>query len=167
MSQEELVQAYVEGQISRRTLVRRLVAAGLSVGAATSYANLLAQRNRAEASVARGLEYPDFVVRIRSGRLPAVRRKKKIKVRVRSTGSDKITVAVYFRDRFLGAVEAEFFGVETRDFVIPLKVNPLRGRKRARVTAIVRRQNSGTERARHTRVLKPKPKRKRRRRRKK
>jgi hypothetical protein len=41
MSREEVVSAYLDGRISRRTLVRRLVAAGVSAGAAVSYAHLL------------------------------------------------------------------------------------------------------------------------------
>lgn len=41
MSRDELVQAYVEGGLSRRTFIRRLVAAGVSFGAAVSYAHLL------------------------------------------------------------------------------------------------------------------------------
>ncbi len=48
MSTDELVNAYVEGGMSRRTLIRRLVAAGVSVGAAVSYAHLLSP-SRAEA----------------------------------------------------------------------------------------------------------------------
>ena len=41
MSQEELVGAYLDGRMSRRTLVRRLVAGGVTVGAAVAYAQLL------------------------------------------------------------------------------------------------------------------------------
>ncbi|CAN5528650.1 hypothetical protein BH10ACT11_BH10ACT11_18190 [soil metagenome] len=42
MSQEELVVAFSEGRISRRELIRRLVAGGVTVGAAATYAHLLA-----------------------------------------------------------------------------------------------------------------------------
>jgi hypothetical protein len=41
MSRNEIVTAYLEGGMSRRMFVRRLVAAGVSVGAAVSYAHLL------------------------------------------------------------------------------------------------------------------------------
>jgi hypothetical protein len=41
VSDEELIQAYAEGRISRRFFIRRLVAAGVSFGAAMSYAQLL------------------------------------------------------------------------------------------------------------------------------
>ncbi len=39
---EELVRGYVEGQVSRRTFIRRAVAAGLTVSGAIVYADLLA-----------------------------------------------------------------------------------------------------------------------------
>lgn len=41
MSKQEIVDGYLSGSISRRTFVRRISAAGLSVGAALSYAELL------------------------------------------------------------------------------------------------------------------------------
>jgi len=41
MSQGELVSAFLAGRVSRRTLIRRLVAGGVSMGAAVSYAHLL------------------------------------------------------------------------------------------------------------------------------
>ena len=41
MSRQELVSAFLEGRISRRGLIRRLVAGGVSTGAAISYAQLL------------------------------------------------------------------------------------------------------------------------------
>ena len=41
MSKQELVSAFLEGRVSRRTLIRRLVAGGISTGAAVSYAQLL------------------------------------------------------------------------------------------------------------------------------
>ena len=53
MSQEELISAYLDGQMSRRTLIRRLVAAGVSFGAAVSYAHVLGH-GRAHADRALG-----------------------------------------------------------------------------------------------------------------
>ena len=41
MSQEELVQAYVQGGISRRTFIRRLVATGVTLSAAIAYTHAL------------------------------------------------------------------------------------------------------------------------------
>lgn len=40
MSREELVSAYLNGEISRRAFVRRLVASGISVTAAAAYAQM-------------------------------------------------------------------------------------------------------------------------------
>jgi hypothetical protein len=48
MSQEELVEAYVAGTISRRAFVRRLVGTGVSVAAALTYAAALASESRAQ-----------------------------------------------------------------------------------------------------------------------
>lgn len=42
MSHHELVQAYQDGQVSRRTFIRRLLASGVSLGAAMVYAQTLA-----------------------------------------------------------------------------------------------------------------------------
>lgn len=55
MSRDELVNAYIDGSVSRRTFIRRLVTAGVSIGAAVSYAHLLSP-DRAGASEAG----PDF-----------------------------------------------------------------------------------------------------------
>ena len=41
MSREDLIDAYVSGEISRRTFIRRLAAAGVSLAAAGAYAQLL------------------------------------------------------------------------------------------------------------------------------
>ena len=49
MSRQELVSAFLDGQISRRTLVRRLIAGGVSAGAAISYAQLLAPEHASAA----------------------------------------------------------------------------------------------------------------------
>ena len=47
MSSEQLVDAYLRGEISRRAFIRGLVAAGVSLGAATAYSYLVPQRARA------------------------------------------------------------------------------------------------------------------------
>jgi hypothetical protein len=59
MSTDELVNAYIEGSVSRRTFIRRLVALGVSVGAAVSYAHLLTPQ-RAGAAVPNQQPNPDF-----------------------------------------------------------------------------------------------------------
>ncbi len=43
MSREELVVAYVDGRLSRRAFIRRLVALGVTAGAAVTYADALAR----------------------------------------------------------------------------------------------------------------------------
>lgn len=42
MPDEELIEHYTQGRIGRRVFVRRLIAGGLSVGAAVAYGNALA-----------------------------------------------------------------------------------------------------------------------------
>jgi hypothetical protein len=44
MSKQELVEAYVQGRLTRRVFVRRLVAAGITLGAASAYAAALAPK---------------------------------------------------------------------------------------------------------------------------
>lgn len=74
MSRQELVSAFLDGQISRRTLVRRLIAGGVSAGAAISYAQLLAPE-RAGAAIRGGLsdQYPLVDLGITSPSLNHVR----------------------------------------------------------------------------------------------
>lgn len=70
MSREELVTSYLDGGMSRRTFIRRLVAAGVSVGAAVSYAHLLAPAARAAAGTdGDSIEHyePEIRVAIRGG----------------------------------------------------------------------------------------------------
>jgi hypothetical protein len=47
MSKEELVEAYLDGRVDRRTFIRKLVAAGVSMGAAVTYAQALSTDARA------------------------------------------------------------------------------------------------------------------------
>jgi hypothetical protein len=73
VSREELVSAFLEGRLSRRTLVRRLVAGGVSVGAAVSYAQLLKpERAFAESTAAVDELYPLVLVTITSNDLDVV-----------------------------------------------------------------------------------------------
>jgi hypothetical protein len=50
MSREELVVAYLDGQISRRVFVRRLMAVGVSLGAALAYSEMNAAQAHANDS---------------------------------------------------------------------------------------------------------------------
>jgi hypothetical protein len=49
MTREELVDAYVEGRVSRRGFIRGLVALGVTAGAAGAYAGALASASPARA----------------------------------------------------------------------------------------------------------------------
>lgn len=83
MSREELVSSYLEGGMSRRTFVRRLVAAGTSIGAAVSYAHLLAPSASAAAGTdGDGADHyePEIRVAIRTGRIARVLESRKLEV---------------------------------------------------------------------------------------
>ena len=62
MSREEAVEAYAAGRISRRSFIRYLVAAGVSVGAAVTYADVLAPSSSSTAQAGTDMEdlYPDY-----------------------------------------------------------------------------------------------------------
>ena len=86
MSREELVSAYLDGGLSRRAFIRRLVAAGVSIGAAASYAHLLAPAARgADAHVSLDDQYPEVDVGIRSGNLDRIQETGIVRVRVTVT----------------------------------------------------------------------------------
>lgn len=147
MSQEELVGAYVEGSISRRAFVQRLVAGGLGVGAATAYAQMLAP----DAGAARrGNPAPDgnysrFDVKILDDSLQKVRNGEKLKVRLRRTVArpkeDNLRVLVYSKDELLGKT-APRSTQGTFDVTVPLKnLGPLQGRDEAQVRVTVKHRN--------------------------
>ena len=89
MSNHELVGAYVEGAISRRTLIRRLVAAGVSLGAATAYAHHLAPKAAAKGGLN---EYPRVKLRILSETTEEIAKDKAVRVRVKSADPCELTV---------------------------------------------------------------------------
>lgn len=62
MSREEAVESYTAGRISRRSFIRHLVAAGVSVGAAVTYAEVLAPSRTSTAHAATTAPdlYPDY-----------------------------------------------------------------------------------------------------------
>jgi hypothetical protein len=85
MSRQELVSAFLDGQISRRTLVRRLIAGGVSAGAAISYAQLLAPEHATAATRRRGSlsdQYPLVDMGITSPSLASVRNNARIAFKV-------------------------------------------------------------------------------------
>jgi hypothetical protein len=94
MSKDELVQAYVDGGVSRRTFIRRLVGAGVSMGAAVSYAHLLAPERASAASTPNADFYnpPTLQLDVGSKSLTAVVHKGKIKLNL--VVSEPATVAL-------------------------------------------------------------------------
>jgi hypothetical protein len=90
MSSEELVNAYLDGGMSRRIFIKRLVAAGTSLGAAVSYAHLLAPDAKAASGRAGdGLAHyePEILVGIRSERIRRVLNTRKLEVTVSTDDS--------------------------------------------------------------------------------
>jgi hypothetical protein len=90
MSQDELVGAYIEGSITRRTLIRRLVAAGVSLGAATAYAHHLAPKAAAKGSGPN--EYPIVKLRILSETTEEIAKDKGVNVRVKTADPCELTL---------------------------------------------------------------------------
>jgi hypothetical protein len=86
MSRQELVTAFLEGQISRRTLIRRLIAGGVSAGAAISYAQVLAPERATAAVLATAdTQYPLVDLVVVSPSLASVRTNAYVKVSLTST----------------------------------------------------------------------------------
>ena len=117
MSRTELVSAFLEGRLSRRTLIRRLIAGGVSTGAAISYAQvLLPKRARAAVTTAASDHYPMVDLEIVSSSLATVRSEGRITVRVRSSeelnfaffqvfmrnGTGGVPIGNRFLENFLG-----------------------------------------------------------------
>ena len=100
MSRQELVDAYVEGGVSRRSFVRRLVASGVSIGAAVSYAEVLApaaasaaprHARRAKADD----QYPLVSMKILSRDIHDVRSNQRLRVRVTSNAALVLHVGAF------------------------------------------------------------------------
>ena len=147
MSSEQIVNAYVQGEISRRTLVRRLLAGGISLGAAVSYAQLLRPARAAAGAVA-DLHGPAFTYDIVEQNLGRIIRNGFIKVRVSSDGPQFLTVFLHlyrrnspWPDAVIGYKGVSFSSANTKTVKVPLDYNgghsldALRNRKRAKVAA--------------------------------
>lgn len=166
MSNEELVNAYAQGRVSRRTMIQGLVAAGVSTGAAVSYAHLLAPE-RAKAG-GRGFadeypsacfdEYPSIDMLILDRDIAAVRRAEKLRVKARFARADfeygtnfeavdmRLT-AVAKRNgvlKIMGSKVVRLVDGKTREVAINLEdLSPLRGA--ARKTVFIRAERSDTD----------------------
>jgi hypothetical protein len=137
MSQQELLDAYLDGQISRRTLIRRLAATGIGLGAAVSYAHLLAPKARAVPDPA-DAHYPIVDLKIKTLDLADVIEHKRLRVRVRA--DEEVTVNLFAETRkngqsvLLGSQFCRLDAAGRRRVKIPLdNVKPLRNRQKVKV----------------------------------
>jgi hypothetical protein len=143
MSQEELVNAYVEGRVSRRTLIRRLVAGGISLGAAVSYAHLLSpEQAAARPRLMQAPDYyPDLNIHIKSDSLKDIIDSGRLKVRVRSSGKAKLRLRGYVKDGGsfvkIGERDITFHGAGRQTYGIDVKTGRLRHRNKAELKATV------------------------------
>ena len=124
----------MDGRLSRRTLIRRLVAGGLSFGAAVSYAHLLGQE-RAHAAGGLPDHYGsiDVTGKILKQDLDKVIEEERVKVRYSVPKRAQVEFEIWlhrppgnphFRD-LIGAKVIERVGpVEGKETFVPLKVNP-------------------------------------------
>ena len=134
MSQETLVNEYLAGRISRRALIRRLVAAGISFGAAVSYAHLL-DPDRAPAAAGGG-EYPGSVAvrgKILEQDLDRVIAEERVKVRLWTSHRAQIELKIELYRPGNEPHEIDAIGerikrfdhpLRKKDVFVPLAVNP-------------------------------------------
>lgn len=139
MSREELVGAYLDGRISRRTLIRRLVGAGVTAGAAISYAQLLKPERASAGLGGSNDQYPLVDLRITSKTLADVRRDRRLVVKVTSSEEVKSLRLRVFLKTPAGGVPigdksfTNFLAqAGTRRVWVPIERSALAGRKRAR-----------------------------------
>lgn len=103
MSREQLVDAYLRGDISRRIFIRRLVAAGVSLSAAVGYAHLLtpapaqAARVKAAADLYQHLPPPDktppsLTLTIPPRSMGRLLKSKRIRVQVGASEAASVTI---------------------------------------------------------------------------
>lgn len=151
MSSHDLVNAYMDGRISRRTLIRRLLAAGVSIGAATSYAHLLAPE-RASAGFTGECDdlYPTVTMSIRTLNLADVVESQRLRVRIRPSEPMRLHLVATTRKSGKQVVIAErnvrFDAADGRLVRIDLQnLAPLQGRDRARVTVAASRISPGKD----------------------
>jgi len=142
VSRQELVSAFLDGQISRRTLIRRLIAGGVSAGAAISYAQLLAPERAAAAPGRGGFssdQYPLVDMGITSPSLAAVRSDARIAMKVFCTEELKNATFTAFvktpaggwrigTKHFVSVMDA----AGSRNFVVPVSTGVFAGMQSAR-----------------------------------
>jgi len=130
----ELIDAYLDGRMSRRTLIRRLVAAGVSFGAAVSYAHVLGH-GRAHGNRALGDQYVILeppTGKILNQDLDDVIEREKVRVRFSVAKRARMEFRIWvhrpehtYQYSQLAQREIETSGPVTRKEIwVPLKFNP-------------------------------------------
>ena len=145
MSQDQLVSEYLHGRISRRMLIRRLVAAGVSLGAAASYAHLL-RPQAAGARMMTDLHGATLTLDIIEQPLGRVIDNGFLRVRATYTGSQFVQIFAHlyranstWPDAVIGYASLSWGSAGSRIVKIPLNYNPphslnaLRRRQRAKI----------------------------------
>jgi hypothetical protein len=147
----ELVTAYAEGALSRRAFIRKLVAGGVSFGAAVAYAQLLG-RDAAHAATAHGDGYSFVAVKatIEDQSLDDVIASGKLLTKVKSDRKGSVHLDVFLRrpgetytNSWLGERTVEIKEPGKKRIKVPLMANPphsvdaLRGRSEAKLDLIV------------------------------
>ena len=167
MSQQELITTYREGGMSRRTLIRRLVASGVSLGAAISYAHLFAPKAEAEGGKRFNSDfYEDFYpsdvrLSVRSNTVNGVVRTGQVRVYVHTDDAADITLRVFTKIRGklrrIGIKEVTFRNAGGHVAKIPIgdgarSLLGRRDRKWIKVTAVAR-DESGISRSQTSKIL--------------
>jgi len=154
VSQDQIVAEYLDGRMSRRALIRRLVAGGVSFGAAVAYAQVLGPAR----APARTLKDAHFAggVEIRDTDLNKVIDKGGLKLRLTNDHAGSLYVEVHllrkpseseYTDSIVGAQSVNFAGPGAKGVRIPFDVNPpysLKAVKRQRHRARFRVLASGS-----------------------
>jgi hypothetical protein len=148
MSKEELLTAYAEGSISRRRFVRTLVASGVSVGTAVSYAQLLAPAAAASARHGGGdplpanhEHYPLITMKILTTDISNVRQRKALKVKVTASESAFLKLGTFVKRKgdlaYLGSAPTRFLLLKGTSQVVtvPIDITDLKGKSSAQVYA--------------------------------
>jgi hypothetical protein len=154
VSRQELVDEYLAGGVSRRSFVRRLVATGVSMGAALSYAEVLAPEAVAAPRAARrGAPhdaYPLVSTKILTRDIADVRQHNRLKVKVTTNSALVVHMSAFVEKQgrlgLLGIVPYDplsartFHGPGTKTLTVEIfggggigKAGPLAGMKQARV----------------------------------
>jgi hypothetical protein len=133
MSQQEIVDAYVNGDMSRRVFIRRLAASGVALGAAVSYAHLLTPEVKAQGVVAYGYNPPTLSgLQMVPEDLDTVIKKQRIKIRGTSDQPATFGVNIHlyrparkteWPDAIIGATAITFDAAGTQTFKVPIAPN--------------------------------------------